>query len=88
MTLRCGAEIRKSLYDHHSTACVGDAAFTYVNAFKSHVSAGFERWADLADSNGLLIGGGEGMRLVKLRLGVATDADALTALIEAAYENM
>jgi hypothetical protein len=31
------------LHDGHPTACVGDAAFAYVNAFKTHVNVGFFR---------------------------------------------
>src|SRR5881394_1836550 len=37
----CGADVRELLHDGHPTACVGDAAFAYVNAFKAHVNVGF-----------------------------------------------
>ena len=40
----------------HPTACVGDAAFAYVNAFKVHVNVGFFRGAEIADPKGLLEG--------------------------------
>lgn len=37
----CGDDVRELLHDGHPTACVGDAAFGYVNAFTSHVNVGF-----------------------------------------------
>src|SRR5688572_30783756 len=37
----CGADVRELLHDGHPTACVGDAAFGYVNAFTAHVNVGF-----------------------------------------------
>jgi hypothetical protein len=37
----CGDDVRELLHDGHPTACVGDAAFGYVNAFKAHVNVGF-----------------------------------------------
>ena len=37
----CGNDVRELLHDGHPTACVGDAAFAYVNAFTSHVNVGF-----------------------------------------------
>ena len=37
----CGDDVRELLHDGHPTACVGDAAFAYVNAFKAHVNVGF-----------------------------------------------
>jgi len=30
----CGDDVRELLHDGHPTACVGEAAFAYVNAFK------------------------------------------------------
>src|SRR3954453_10786423 len=39
----CGDDVRELLHDGHPTACVGDAAFAYVNAFKAHVNVGFFR---------------------------------------------
>jgi hypothetical protein len=36
-----GDDVRELLHDGHPTACVGDAAFAYVNAFKAHVNVGF-----------------------------------------------
>lgn len=81
----CGDDVRELLHDGHPTACVGDAAFCYVNAFTSHVNVGFFRGAELPDPAGLLEGTGKLMRHVKLRPDRYIDADALAALIEAAY---
>jgi len=76
------------LHDGHPTACVADAAFAYVNAFKAHVNVGFFRGAEIADPKGLLEGTGKVMRHVKLRPGDDFDATALTKLIDAAYTDM
>jgi hypothetical protein len=81
----CGADVRELLHDGHPTACVGDAAFGYVNAFTSHVNVGFFLGAHLADPAGLLEGSGQYMRHVKLRPAAAFDHAALAALVEAAY---
>src|SRR4030095_16318150 len=32
----CGDDVRELLHDGHPTACVADAAFAYVNAFRAH----------------------------------------------------
>ena len=45
----CGDDVRELLHDGHPTACVGDAAFAYVDAFKAHVNVGFFRGTELAD---------------------------------------
>lgn len=84
----CGDEVRELLHDGHPTACVADAAFAYVNAFRAHVNVGFFRGAELADPDGLLEGTGKFMRHVKLRPGRDVDAEALTELIETAYTDM
>ena len=84
----CGDDVRELLHDGHPTACVGDAAFGYVNAFKAHVNVGFFRGAELADPNGLLEGTGKFMRHVKLRPGTSTNAAALSNLIDAAYSDI
>ena len=84
----CGKDVREVLHDGHPTACVGDAAFGYVNAFKSHVNIGFFRGAEIADPEGLLEGNGKFMRHVKLGHGRDLDAPALTKLIETAYIDM
>lgn len=84
----CGDDVRELLHDGHPTACVGDAAFGYVNAFTAHVNVGFFMGAGLADPGSLLEGTGKFMRHVKLRPGVAVDDEALQALIESAYADM
>lgn len=84
----CGGDVRELLHDGHPTACVGDAAFAYVNVFRSHVNVGFFRGAELADPADLLEGTGRFMRHVKLRPGVAPDETALAKLIEAACVDM
>jgi hypothetical protein len=84
----CGSDVREVLHDGHPTACVGDAAFGYVNAFTAHVNVGFFNGAELADPEGLLEGAGKFMRHVKLRPGQDINADALTTLIETAYADM
>jgi hypothetical protein len=84
----CGDDVRELLHDGHPTACVGDAAFAYVNAFTAHVNVGFFRGAEIADPAGLLEGNGRFMRHVKLRPEREIDAAALTRLIETAYADM
>jgi hypothetical protein len=84
----CGQDVRELLHDGHPTACVGEAAFGYVNAFTAHVNVGFFHGAALADPTGLLEGTGKRMRHVKLRWGKPIDADALNALIAAAYRDI
>jgi hypothetical protein len=76
------------LHDGHPTACVADAAFGYVNAFKAHVNVGFFRGAELADPERLLEGTGKFMRHVKLRPERDVNATALKKLIETAYFDM
>ena len=85
---RCGDDVRELLHDGHPTACVGDGAFGYVNAFREHVNVGFFRGAELSDPDRLLEGTGKFMRHVKLRPKVEVDVAALTMLIETAYRDM
>ena len=84
----CGDDVRELLHDGHPTACVGDAAFAYVNAFTAHVNVGFFRGAKLADPDRLLEGTGKFMRHVKLRPERDIAATALRTLIETAYTDM
>ena len=84
----CGSDVRELLHDGHPTACIGDAAFAYVNAFRAHVNVGFFHGAELSDPAGLLEGTGKYMRHVKLSPEREVSADALRALIAAAYEDM
>jgi len=84
----CGADVRELLHDDQPTACVGDAAFAYVDAFTAHVNVGFYLGAAMLDPKGLLEGAGKFMRHVKLRPNGDVDAAALTKLIETAYADM
>ena len=84
----CGNDVRELLHDGHPTACVADAAFAYVNAFKAHVNVGFFRGAEMADPAGLLEGTGKFMRHVKLRPERHFEAAALARLIATAYIDM
>ena len=83
-----GDDVRELLHDGHPTACVGDAAFGYVNAFTAHVNVGFFLGAWLDDPAGLLEGTGKRMRHVKVKPGREPDEAALAALIENAYRDM
>jgi hypothetical protein len=84
----CGDDVRELLHDGHPTACIGDAAFGYVNAFRDHVNVGFFRGAELPDPGRLLEGAGKFMRHVKLRPGGRMDEKALAKLIATAYADM
>jgi hypothetical protein len=84
----CGGDVRELLHDGDPTACVGDAAFGYVNAFTAHVNVGFFLGAEIADPEGLLEGTGKFMRHVKLRPERDVNTKALTKLIETAYIDM
>lgn len=85
---QCSPDVRELLHDGCPTVCVEDAPFAYVNAFKAHVNVGFFHGASLADPAGLLQGTGRFMRHVKLKPGLAIDASALEALINAAYRDI
>ena len=82
---KCGDEVRELLHDGCPTACLGDAAFGYVNVFTSHVNVGFFQGSSLPDPAGLLQGTGKWMRHVNLKPGTATNVAALSRLIDAAY---
>ena len=84
----CGSDVRELLHDGQPTACVGDAAFGYVDAFTAHVNVGFFLGAELADPDRLLVGTGKFMRHVKLGPGRDVDGTALAKLVEAAYADM
>jgi hypothetical protein len=82
---RCGSDVRELMHDGCPVACVADAPFGYVNAFKSHVNVGFFYGALLEDPAGLLEGSGKRMRHVKLKPDAAVDTESLRKLIAAAY---
>ena len=85
---KCGDEVRELLHDGCPVACLGDAPFGYVNVFTSHVNVGFFHGDALPDPARLLQGSGKFMRHVKLRPGTATNATALSKLIDAAYSDI
>lgn len=84
----CGPDVREVMADGHPAACVGDAAFGYVDAFSAHANVGFFLGAELDDPAGLLEGAGKRMRHVKLRWGQPVNEAALGALIAAAYRDI
>jgi len=85
---KCGDEVRELLHDGHPVACLGDVPFGYVDVFTSHVNVGFFRGASLSDPARLLQGAGKFMRHVKLGPGTATNAAALSRLIDTAYSDI
>lgn len=84
----CGDDVCELIHDGHPTACIGDAAFAYVDAFAAHVNVGFFHGAELADPASLLQGTGKFMRHVKLLPDGNVDATALVDLIESAYADL
>lgn len=84
----CGADVREIMHDGCPTACVGDAAFSYVAVFTAHVNVGFFFGAELPDPAAVLQGSGKRMRHVKVKPGAVLDVEALDALIEAAYRDV
>jgi hypothetical protein len=84
----CGPDVRELMHDGCPTACVGDAAFGYVAAYRSHVNVGFFFGALLDDPAHLLEGTGKRGRHVKLRPGDAIDEAALARLVATAYDDI
>jgi hypothetical protein len=84
----CGPDVRELLHDGHPTACVGEAAFAYVNAFTSHVNVGFFLGAELEDPNHLLQGTGKFVRHVKLRPEQKANVAGIERLVRVAYADM
>jgi hypothetical protein len=85
---QCGRDVRELMHDGCPTACVGDAAFGYVNAFRAHVDVGFFFGALLHDPARLLEGTGKRGRHVKLRPDRPVDSAALAQLVDTAYADM
>jgi len=81
----CGDDVRELMHDGCPTACVGDASFGYVAAYKDHANVGFFFGALLKDPARLLEGTGKRGRHVKLRPGHEVDSAALAQLVHAAY---
>jgi hypothetical protein len=84
----CGPDIRELLHDGHPTACVGEAAFAYVNAFTRHVNVGFFLGAALDDPDHLLEGTGKFMRHVKLGPDQNANVAGLERLVRMACADM
>ena len=84
----CGDDVREVLHDGQPTACVGEAAFAYVDAFSAHVNVGFFHGNDLPDPAALLRGAGKFMRHVRVAPGCKVDDAALRRLIADAYGDM
>jgi hypothetical protein len=82
---QCGDDVRELIHDGCPVACVGDAAFGYVNSFNSHVNVGFFYGAMLKDPASLLQGNGKRMRHVKVSPDTQPNTAALGELINAAY---
>jgi hypothetical protein len=80
--------VRELMRDGCPTACVGDAAFGYVNAYTDHVNVGFFFGALLNDPTRLLEGTGKRGRHVKLWPGCDVDSAALAQLVDAAYADI
>lgn len=85
---KSGDEVRELMHDGCPTACLGDAAFGYVNVLTSHVNVGFFQGSSLPDPSRLLQGTGKFMRHVKVKPGTVTNASALSRLIEDAYSDI
>ncbi len=84
----CGDDIREVMHDLMPTACVGEVAFCYVNAFTSHVNVGFFYGSELDDPAGLLEGTGKFMRHVKVGPGRNVSKSLLRDLVQAAYRDV
>ena len=83
-----GDDVLELMHDGCPVACVEDAPFGYVNAFKAHVNVGFFHGASLPDPAGLLEGSGKYMRHVKLKPAVGRDSAGLCRLIDEAYSDI
>ena len=84
----CSDEVGELMHDGYPVVCLADIPFAYVNVFKAHVNVGFFLGAALKDPMRLLEGTGKRMRHVKLKPGAEPDSAALSALIEAAYDDV
>ncbi len=83
-----GDDILELFHDGGPVASVGDAPFAAVKVYSSHVSVAFFHGASLSDPVGLLEGSGKRMRHVKLYPGRDADVDALSNLIDVAYNDI
>lgn len=84
----CGDEVREVMHDGGAVACLGDAAFAYVQIFTAHVNVGFFQGSALPDPAGILQGAGKFMRHVKLKPGTPMNRAALSHMIDAAFADI
>ncbi|HZF15037.1 MAG TPA: DUF1801 domain-containing protein [Steroidobacteraceae bacterium] len=85
---QCGDDVRELMHDGWPVACVENAAFGYVNSFKSHVNVGFFYGAILEDPAHMLVGSSKRMRHVRLIPCREFNAAALSDLVDAAYADI
>jgi hypothetical protein len=85
---KLGTDVREVFHDGCPTACVGDAPFAYVGAYKAHANLGFFYGAALPDPQKFLHGTGVRMRHIKLHLDDQPEDGAINALIAAAYDDI
>jgi hypothetical protein len=83
-----GPDVLELLHDGHPTACVGNLALGYVNAFADHVNVGFFFGAVLRDPSRLLEGTGRYMRHVKVLPGSFARETELQRLVRDAYADI
>ena len=85
---QCGTDVRELIHDRCPVACIGDAAFAYVNVYSRHINVGFYQGAVLDDPAGVLCGAGKYMRHFKLDPLISVNESALEKIIEGAYRDM
>ena len=83
-----GPDVVELLHDGYPTACVGDLALGYVNAFAEHVNVGFFFGSVLRDPSRLLEGSGRFMRHVKVRPNAFSHEAELRELLVHAYADL
>ncbi len=83
-----GEDVCELIHDGSPVACVGQAAFAYVNVYKRHINVGFFTGAFLTDPEGLLIGNGKRMRHVKIVADDSVNEKSLRKLIMSAYTDV
>lgn len=83
-----GPDVVELLHDGYPTACVGNLALAYVNAFAEHVNVGFFFGSVLRDPSRLLEGSGRFMRHVEVRADAFSQEADLRMLIAHAYADI
>ena len=77
----CGGSVTELIHDGCPVACIDNAAFAYVNVFKSHVNVGFYLGAYLKDPENLLEGTGKRMRHIKIKPSADVNKKTIRKLI-------